>query len=218
MVACVGVFWWELPIIMQSWDSRVLFHALDVHVPLLCLNCSAGCPWHGAAISTWICMCLLHNWTAEGKLAWDWWSGGIMRKAPLFVGPLVHRDLTLWGLACVGWGYCPSFFPPPFFAVLHSHAPERGKKVAFHSWTCTGTHWGGEPASWLQLPFMRPSHSPATCMSAAQWLAPVTSSLKVRSACTAGMAALLSCCNFVQTRAVREWQCDFLWGWVKYWL
>lgn len=97
-----------------------------VHVFLLCLHCSAGCPGRGAAISTWICMCLLRNWTAEGMLAWDWWSSGIMRKAPLFVGPLVHRDLTLWGLACVGWGYCPSFFPPPLFLLSFTVTHQRG--------------------------------------------------------------------------------------------
>lgn len=169
-----------------------------VHVFPLYLNCSAGCPSQGAAISTWICMCLLRNWTAEGMLAWDWWSSGIMRKAPLFVGPLVHRDLTLWGLACVGWGYCPSFFPPPFFfAVLHSHAPERGKKVAFHWSTCTGTNWGGEPVSWLQMPFM--SYSPATCVNATKWLITLTSRLQDWSECTAEMAALLSGCNFVHS-------------------
>lgn len=53
-------------------------------------------------------------------------------------------------------------------AVLHSHAPERRKKVAFHWWTCTGTNWGGEPVSWLQMPFM--SHSPATWVNATKWL------------------------------------------------
>lgn len=34
-------------------------------------------------------------------------------------------------LASVGLLYCPSFSHLPF-ALLHSHAPERGKKVAFH--------------------------------------------------------------------------------------
>lgn len=40
-------------------------------------------------------------------------------------------------LASVGLLYCPSFSHLPF-ALLHSHTPERGKKVAFHwrvSWS-----------------------------------------------------------------------------------
>lgn len=127
IIACVGVFMGSgnnYAILRQLCPLPCIGHM--VHVFPLYLNCSTGCPSHGSAISTWLCMCLLRNWTAEGMLAWDWWSSGIMRKAPLFVGPLVHRDLTLWGLACVGWGYCPSFFPPPFFLLSLTVMHQRG--------------------------------------------------------------------------------------------
>lgn len=162
------------------------------HMLLVYLSCSAGCPKRGAVISTWICMCLLRNWTVEGMLAWDWWSSGIMRKAPLFVGPLVHRDLTLWGLACVGWGYCPSFFPPPSllsrtvthqrggrkWLFIHEHAQELIEEESQSA--------GYNCLSWASAIPQQPA-----------WMLPKwgTGTLKDRTECTEGMAALWLCCN-----------------------
>lgn len=42
-------------------------------------------------------------------------------------------------LASVGLLYCPSFSHLPF-SLLHSHAPRRGKKVAFHWWVSWSMH------------------------------------------------------------------------------
>lgn len=97
------------------------------------LNYFAGCPGRGDVISTWICMCLLHNWTAEGMLAWDWWSSGIMRKASLFVGLPGHRGLTLWVWPMLGECIVHHFPTSLSFSCTVTHQ-RGGKKVAFHWW------------------------------------------------------------------------------------
>lgn len=100
-----SVFYWQDYAITRrllSFLQYVLVHL--GHMFLCYLNYFTGCPSRGDVISTWICMCLLHNQSAEGMLAWDWWSSWIMRKASLFVGPPGHRDLTLWVWPALG--YC----------------------------------------------------------------------------------------------------------------
>lgn len=119
-------------------------------------------------------------------------------------------------LASVGWGYCPPF-SHLLFAVPHGHAPERRKKVAFHWWTCTGTRWGGEPVSWLQLPFMISSHSPATCMNATKWPITPTSSTKHQSECTMGWQVYCCAVTVVKLQGCPWMAKKFHWRQVKYW-
>ncbi len=97
-------------------------------------------------------------------LAWDWWSGWIMRKASLFVGPPGHRDLTLWVWPALG--YCiVCRFPTSLSRSCTATHQRGGRKWLFMDGSvgaCTGTQWRGESVIWLQLPFMILSHSPAT--------------------------------------------------------
>lgn len=109
--------------VMTKWQYSLCIGHM-AHMFLSCLNYSAGCPSHGDVISTWICMCLLRNWTAEGMLAWDWRSSGIMRKASLFVGPPRHRDLTLWAWPVLGEGIVLHF--PTSFLLSRAVTHQRG--------------------------------------------------------------------------------------------
>lgn len=205
---------------MQPWGNCLLFHALDIWFTcsfriLTALQVVRGTVLRSAREYACVC-CVIELqrqcWPGIGEAVGSW-----------------ERPLCLLVHSCTETSHCEVWPVLGEVIVLHfSHLlfllsctvmhQRGGKKVAFHWWTCTGTHWGGVPVSWLQLPFMSPSHSPATCMNPTKWLITLTSSLKDRSECTAGMAALLWCCNFVQTWVVREWQWDLLWEWVKYWL
>lgn len=86
-------------------------------------------------------------------------------------------------LASFGLLYCPSFSHLPF-ALLHSHAPERGKKVAFHWWVSLEhaqelSEEGSQSAGYNCLSWSGAiPRQPATCMNATEWLITSNTTMK----------------------------------------
>lgn len=71
------------------------------------------------------------------------------------------QRLHIVSLASIGLLYCPSFSHLPCTAT-HQSGGRKWLFIDSSVGACTGTQWRGESVSWLQLPFMILSHSPAT--------------------------------------------------------
>lgn len=174
-----------IDMIMQSQDSFVLsrYWPIWITCSFPILTTLQGVP----AVVTWLareyaCVCCIIElqkecWHGIGEAVGSW-------ERPLCL--LVHQGTE--ASHCES-GQCwvsvlSTIFPPPFRSPAQSRTREGGRKWLFIDGTCTGTQWRGESVSWLQLPFMILSHSPATWMNATEWLITSTNSMKDQSECT----------------------------------
>lgn len=218
-IACVGVFWWELPIIMQSWGNCVLFHALDIWFTCSFRILTALQVVRGTALRSareYACVCCVIElqrecWPGIGEAVGSW-----------------ERPLCLLVHSCTETSHCEVWPVLGEVIVLHfSHllfccpAQSRTREREESGFSLMNTHRNSLRRRASQLAttaFHEPEPFPSNLHECYQVTHYSHQQLKGRSECTAGMAALLSCCNVVQTWVVREWQWDFLWEWVKYWL